>query len=336
MQKAMTGAPNAGYLWEQHCEVDLVKLEWTVLENEPSAYYIDNRPHWARLLRKTDNLSLQASSQQYLDKVCKQLKRSGNITRQPIRPGTSVKHLGMKITRDANGDITISNPALITNLLAANGLNDCNPSPTPHIDGQVTSKTTDADILTDKTAYQSTLGSCRFLADTTHPQLAFMIGSPGRHAHNPSTRHDTALKRVLRYLKGVQDGGLRFPHANGQMAREAYSDSDWAQCIDTRCSTTGVIFHVNSSPVHYISSKQPTIAHSSTEAELVAANVAARDLTWFQMFSCAWKVPFITAALLIDNKPQREIIDGNKLSALAPLPWASTTRDASISHTPTA
>jgi hypothetical protein len=40
-----------------------------------------------------------------------------------------------KITRDTNGDVTISNPAFITDLLAANGLNDCNPSPTPHIDG---------------------------------------------------------------------------------------------------------------------------------------------------------------------------------------------------------
>jgi hypothetical protein len=112
---------------------DLVTLVWTVLENELSAYYINNGPHWARLLRNTDDLSLQASSQQYLDKVHKQLERTWNVTRQPLHPGTSVKHLGMKITRDNNGAITISNPALITNLLAANGLNDCNPSPTPHI-----------------------------------------------------------------------------------------------------------------------------------------------------------------------------------------------------------
>jgi hypothetical protein len=63
------------------------------------------------------------------------------------------------------------------------------------------------------------------------------------------------------------------------MALEAYSNSDWAQCIDTRCSTTGAIFLDNGSPVHYISSKQPTIAQSSTEAKLVAANVAVRNLT---------------------------------------------------------
>jgi hypothetical protein len=33
----------------------------------------------------------------------------------------------MKMTRDTNDDISISNPALITTLLAANGVNDCNP-----------------------------------------------------------------------------------------------------------------------------------------------------------------------------------------------------------------
>jgi hypothetical protein len=94
------------------------------------------------------------------------------------------------------------------------------------------------------------------------------------------------------------------------MALESYSDSDSAQCTDTRCSTTGVIFLVNDSPVHYILSKQPTISHSSTEAGLVAANVAARDTTWFQKLRCAWKVPFSTAALRIDDKPQRALPPG--------------------------
>jgi hypothetical protein len=132
----------------------------------------------------------------------------------------------MKITPDPNGKSTISNPALITNLLSANGLHDCNPSLTPRINGQDASKTTDADILTVKTAYQLSLGSCRFLAEAAHRQLAFIIGSLGRHSHNTSTRHDVAIKRVLRYLKAVQGGGLRFPHANGTMALEVYSDSD--------------------------------------------------------------------------------------------------------------
>jgi hypothetical protein len=61
---------------------------------------------------------------------------------------------------------------------------------------------------------------------------------------------------------------------------------------------------------------QLIIAHSSTEAEIIAANVAARDLTWLQRLSCAWKVPFSTAALRVDDKLQREIIDGKRVERI--------------------
>jgi hypothetical protein len=69
-----------------------------------------------------------------------------------------------------------------------------------------------------------------------------------------------------------------------------------------------------SCPLHFI--KEPTTAHSSTEVELVAANVAAWYLTWFQNLSCSWKIPFNTAALRIDDEPQREIIDGKQVDRI--------------------
>jgi Reverse transcriptase (RNA-dependent DNA polymerase) len=47
MQRAMTGAPNAGHLWERKCEEDLARLGWTVLDAEPSAYYIASGKDWA-------------------------------------------------------------------------------------------------------------------------------------------------------------------------------------------------------------------------------------------------------------------------------------------------
>jgi hypothetical protein len=223
-----------------------------------------------------------------------------------------------------------------TNLLAADGLDDCNSSPTPHIDGQDTSKTTDADILTDKTAYQSLLGSCRFLADATHPRLAFIIGSLGCHAHNKSTRHDAALKRILRYFKGVQDRGLRFPHANGQMALEAYSDSDWAQCIDIRCSTTGLSFSSTallSTTFHQSNRPLPTHPQRlnlSPPTSPPGISPGSESLAAHGMYRSASQLSVSTISLSV------RLLTENKLSASAPLPWASTTRDAPISHTPTA
>jgi hypothetical protein len=306
----MTGAPNAGYLWERKCEEDLARLDWTVLDGQPSAHYIASGKDWARLLRNKYYLSLQASNTAYLDKVLAPLKNAWQVARQRLTSGTTIRHLGLLVARHDKGDITIANPTLINAILTTAGLSECNPAPTPHLDGHDTSQTRAAESPVDVKSFQSTLGACRFLADTTHPDIAFQIGVLGHAAHNPCTRHGAALKRVHRHLRGKCDTGLRFRHSGGIVALEAYSDSDWAQCLDIRCSTSGIAFLVNGTPTHYASTKQPTIAHSSTEAELVAANIAAKDLAWLERLTHAWNAPSTSTALIIDEKPCVEIIDG--------------------------
>ena len=43
---------------------------------------------------------------------------------------------------------------------------------------------------------------------------------------------------------------------------------------------SGAIVFLGGTPIHWISRKQKTPAHSSTEAELIAASTAARDALW--------------------------------------------------------
>jgi hypothetical protein len=45
-------------------------------------------------------------------------------------------------------------------------------------------------------------------------------------------------------------------------------------------STTGIYFTFSGGPIHWVSFKQATVAHSSAEAEYIAAAHAASDLTW--------------------------------------------------------
>ncbi len=50
-----------------------------------------------------------------------------------------------------------------------------------------------------------------------------------------------------------------------------YSDSDWAMCVKTRCSFTGIRMHLAGGTIAYKTRFQPTVALSSTEAEFMAA-----------------------------------------------------------------
>jgi hypothetical protein len=66
----------------------------------------------------------------------------------------------------------------------------------------------------------------------------------------------------------------------GEGGLQGYSDSDMAGDIDTRKSTTGVIFFLGKNPVSWQSQKQRVVALSSCESEYIAAATAACQGIW--------------------------------------------------------
>ncbi len=128
-------------------------------------------------------------------------------------------------------------------------------------------------------AYQSLVGSLRFLADTTHPTLCHIVGVLGRHLHAPCDRHVAAAKHALRYLQGQRNSGLTFS-THAPLALTMASDSDYASDLDTQRSISGTLGLLGDQPVVWTSARQKTVTHSSTEAEYVAADTGARTLIW--------------------------------------------------------
>jgi hypothetical protein len=59
-----------------------------------------------------------------------------------------------------------------------------------------------------------------------------------------------------------------------------YSDADMAGDVDTRRSTSGIMFFLGDSPITWQSAKQKVTALSSCEAECIAAAVAACQGVW--------------------------------------------------------
>ena len=60
----------------------------------------------------------------------------------------------------------------------------------------------------------------------------------------------------------------------------AYSDSDWAGCIDSRKSIAGYCLYIGSSLISWRSKKQTTIARSSCEAEYRAIAATMCEVQW--------------------------------------------------------
>jgi hypothetical protein len=96
----------------------------------------------------------------------------------------------------------------------------------------------------------------------------------------PSVIHWEAAKRVLRYLAGTPHLGLTFSPITTGLS--GLCDSDYAACVDSRRSTTGFVFMLNSTAVSWGSKLQPTVAASTTEAEYMAAAAAIREALWLR------------------------------------------------------
>jgi len=125
-------------------------------------------------------------------------------------------------------------------------------------------------LNTSRHDYKALIGSLRYLADSTRPDIAFIVGYLGRSAHKPTTHDWQAGLRVLRYLKGTLTTGIHYSSLLTSTL-SAYSDSDFAACPSTRRSTTGSVIFYNGSPVAWQSKRQRHVSSSTFAAEYTAA-----------------------------------------------------------------
>ena len=96
---------------------------------------------------------------------------------------------------------------------------------------------------------------------------------------SPSNTHWLAVKCILCYLKGTASYGLsRQP--SSALDIQAYTDADWASCLDDRRSTSGYCIFIRPNLVSWSSIKQKIVSRSSVESEYRGLVVAASEIAW--------------------------------------------------------
>ena len=135
----------------------------------------------------------------------------------------------------------------------------------------------DEEKLVDQKTYLAMVDTLMYAAQGTRPDICYAVGLLSRFNTEPRTRHLTAAKRVLRYLKETKDRKLTYTTRNQNL--HGFVDADWANSTD-RKSVAGYVFLLNSAAISWSSKKQSLVALSTKEAEYTAFTEASREALW--------------------------------------------------------
>ncbi|XP_019191190.1 PREDICTED: uncharacterized protein LOC109185691 [Ipomoea nil] len=202
---------------------------------------------------------------QYLDKTFR-IKDLGQLN----------YFLGIEAFRTSDG-LNLCQRKYALEILEENGFLDAKPAQTPINTGQKLTNT-EATLLDKPEEYRRLVGKLLYLTNT-RPDISYVVQQLSQFVDKPRSTHLMATHRVLRFLKGSPGKGLFFPSCS-RLKLQAYSDSDWATCSETRRSITGYCIYLGESLISWKTKKQATVSRSSSEAEYRALASTTCEIHW--------------------------------------------------------
>ena len=221
------------------------------------------------------------------DKIIADLLKRGLDLEKEHEHGALENYLGVKFEDLPTGEKVMLQQGLIDRIVEATHMQNGNPKDTPATD--VLTKSLDKPAFSGDYNYRSVVGMMLYLANTSHPDIAFAVNQCARFSTNPREPHHKAIKRIVGYLKKTRNEGMRI-RPTKKNTLDCWVDSDFAGLIgkedpqdpsSTR-SRTGFIICLGDNPVFWQSKLQTITALHTMESEYIAASTAMKSLLFLR------------------------------------------------------
>jgi hypothetical protein len=277
LKRSLYGSTYAPLLWYEHLFNYLVNKDgFTQSKHDPCLLL---KPDMIIILY-VDDAGIAYKDEKCVDDFLERLKTNGfDLTKE----GSFSEYLGIQYEEDkATGDITMTQQGLIKKIIAATGMESCNPNHTPATKHAL-SKDPEGEPMNDPWSYRSVVGMLLYLASNTRPDIVFAVSQAARFSHEPKKSHATAVKTLVRYLAGTIDKGTIFKRPSN-FNINCFVDADFAGLFkqdppeesSSAKSRTGYIISMGNCYLLSKSQLQTTIALSTAEAEYYALSQAMR------------------------------------------------------------
>jgi histone deacetylase 1/2 len=276
LDKALYGLKQAPRAWYSRLSSKLQSLGFSTSKADTSLFFYNRGGVTIFMLIYVDDIVVASSSEKAVDALLHDLGLDFALKDL----GELHYFLGIEVKKVHDG-IILSQEKYANDLLRRVNMQICKAVDTPL---SVVDKLslTDGEVLSseDATRYRSIVGALQYIT-YTRPDIAFSVNKVCQFLHAPTTVHWTAVKRILRYLRGTISLGLRLSRSSSTII-SAFSDADWAGCPDDRRSTGGFAVYLGSNLISWNARKQATVSRSSTEAEYKSLANATAEVMWLQ------------------------------------------------------
>ena len=284
LQRSLYGMKQSGRIWNKTMNEAMLSWGFMRLSCESCIYYrkeesgiIVAAVHVDDFLSIADRLSANERFKSQMQEIWK-ISSSGEAR----------YCVGIGITRDREKrTVSLSQTALIDKIIRQFGQQDSYPINSPMDPGLKLRRPDKKGISSedryrlDKLPYRSLVGCLIYLSIGTRPDISYAVQQLSQFLDSYTYAHWNAALRVVRYLKGTRDLRLTLG-GGGAIELVGFTDSDWANCLDTRRSIGGYGFTLGSGLISWNARKQKTVATSSCEAEYTAAFEAAKESIWLR------------------------------------------------------
>lgn len=282
LKKAMYGLKQSGRQWNKCLDEALLSFGLAKSMLDPCVYYT-----------KDNSLIIAIYVDDFLifwrdAAVRDELKKKLSEKFQMKDMGQAKTCVGISIRFEDDG-ITIGQSTYAKEILARFGMADCKAASTPTDTSQkLSAKMVQPGDVSIDVPFQEAVGSLLFLVQGTRPDLAFAVSDVSRFNKSHGVAHWTAVKRILRYLKGTIEYRIKYKFSNEPI--NGFVDADWASDVDERRSCTGWLFKLAGGAVSWSCKRQKTVALSTAEAEYMAMASATQETVWLTQFLHSFKI----------------------------------------------
>jgi histone deacetylase 1/2 len=223
-----------------------------------------------------DDIIVASSSQKVTNALLKDLEKEFALKDL----GDLHYFLGIEVKKIGDG-LKLSQERYAADVIQRAGMSKCKAINTPLSLVEKLSATEGQALgVEDATRYKSIVGALQYLT-LTRLDISFYVNKVCQFLHAPTTIHWGVVKRILRYVQGTLNLGMKFGRSVSTMV-SAFCDADWAGRQDDGRSTGGFAVFLGLNLISWCAKKQATVSRSSTEAEYKSLVNATTEVMWVQ------------------------------------------------------